>query len=89
MSRTVTGARHTGIARRPARGAGDAGRDDGPPLRIRVVGAPEDVADAVAALRLVLPVTHVSQPAPARDVPGQVRVYVHSDVPPPPGECGG
>ena len=65
---------------------GDGGTGDAPALRIRVEGTPEVAAVAVAVLRAVFPVTHVSQPHAG---PGShVRVYVHSDEPVP-GECFG
>jgi hypothetical protein len=51
---------------------------DGPRLRIRLVGTPEDCAAGVDALRLVLDVEHVSAPFPSREALGQVRVYVHA-----------
>jgi len=66
----------------------DAEYDDGSPLRLRIVGNPYDVADAVFALRQALPVTHVSGTFPAK-TPGKVAVYVHAEVPMPPGECAG
>ncbi|ONH33648.1 hypothetical protein [Pseudofrankia asymbiotica] len=89
MSATVKAAGHSGIARRLQRAAGDVGRADEPAVRIRVVGSPADVADTIAALRLVLDVQHVSQPFPVRGTDGLVRVYLHLDSAPAPGECVG
>ena len=86
MSLTEDAARRAtlhAIRHRITRGAGDVGRPpaDGPPLRIRLVGTPEDCADAVDALRQVLTIRHVSAPFPTRESRDQIRIYLHADAP--------
>lgn len=75
MSATVrAAASHRVMARHAAR----LSASDGPRLRIRLVGTPEDCAAGVEALRLVFDVQHVSAPFPSRAAFGHVRVYVHA-----------
>ncbi|GAA1608818.1 hypothetical protein ACFQY4_46120 [Catellatospora bangladeshensis] len=45
------------------------------PVQVRLIGARADVAAVLTALDTVTTLTGVSDPAPARRAPGNVRVY--------------